>query len=383
MLRLPVTLAFRLIDNTLDVLSKRIRKSRGAPRRAQIVPHRSYGTRDRLIVQGRVLSNRPIRPSAEDSAILNFWHMLQRWLTHELAGVTVRARHGHSQAEGQTDLEGYFRIEMPAGAEPTDARGWHEVELDLPGFPTPSGQAAIAKVLVPTEQAEFGVISDIDDTVIYSAATNILRMARTVLLGTAFSRLPFKGVAAFYRGLAKGRAAEEVNPIFYVSSSPWNLYDVLRDLFEVRSVPAGPLMLQDFGLAPGKFITESHRVHKLRAIRGILDTYPHLKFILVGDSGQKDPEIYRETVDLFPQRILAVYIRDVCRQPERDEAIHALAEQIRPLACDLVLADETDKVAEHAVAKGWISAEVLAAIQREIAGEPEPKTVETLLHQQT
>jgi phosphatidate phosphatase APP1 len=272
---------------------------------------------------------------------------------------------------------------MPAGGPPSDPRGWQEVELDLPDFPSPTGQPAIAKVLVPTEQAEFGVISDIDDTVIFTAATNVFRMARTVLLGTAFSRLPFKGVAAFYRGLAQGRAEEPVNPIFYVSSSPWNLYDVLRDLFEIRSIPAGPLMLQDFGIAPGKFITESHRAHKLRAIRGIMETYPHLKFILVGDSGQKDPEIYRETVDLFPERVLAVYIRDVSRKPERDEAIRALSEQMRPLACDLVLGEETIDVAKHALANGWITADVLAAIEGETRGERPPEKMETLLHQQT
>jgi phosphatidate phosphatase APP1 len=258
-------------------------------------------------VQGRVINNRPIRPSAEDSKVLNFWHMVQRWLTHELADVKVRARDPGGTYETRTDAEGFFRIEMPAGGPPSDPRGWHEVELDLPDFPTPSGRPAIAKVLVPTERAQFGVISDIDDTVIFTAATNILRMARTVLLGTAFSRLPFKGVAAFYRGLAQGTASEAVNPVFYVSSSPWNLYDVLRDLFDIRSIPSGPLMLQDFGIEPGKFITASHREHKLAAIRGIMETYPHLKFILVGDSGQKDPEIYRETVDLFPERVLAVY----------------------------------------------------------------------------
>ena len=383
MMRALVTFLFSLIDSVLDRVSRALRSSRGKPRRAQIVPHRSYGTRQKLVVIGRVINNRPIRPSAEDSAILNFWHMLQRWLTHELPDVKVRARDGGGVYETRSDAEGFFRMEIPAGSPPVDERGWHEVELDLPDFPTPTGKPAIAKVLVPSDEAEFGIISDIDDTVIFTAATNILRMAKTVLLGTAFSRLPFKGVAAFYRGLGEGGTGRPVNPIFYVSSSPWNLYDVLRDLFELRSIPSGPLMLQDFGIEPGKFITESHRVHKLRAIRGILDTYPHLQFILVGDSGQKDPEIYRETVDLFPERILAVYIRDVSRKAERDEAIRALAEQMRPLTCDLVLAEETDEVARHALSHGWIAAKVLTEIEQETAGEKKAQPIETILHQQT
>jgi phosphatidate phosphatase APP1 len=309
--------------------------------------------------------------------------MLQRWLTHELPDVRVRARDAGGVYETRSDAEGFFRIEMLAGSPPVDERGWHEVELDLPDFPTPDGKPAVAKVLVPAEEAQFGVISDIDDTVIFTAATNIFRMAKTVLLGTAFSRLPFKGVAAFYRGLGEGTAGKPVNPVFYVSSSPWNLYDVLRDLFEIRSIPSGPLMLQDFGIEPGKFITESHRVHKLRAIRGILETYPHLKFILVGDSGQKDPEIYRETVDLFPERILAVYIRDVSRKAARDEAIRVLADQMRGLPCELVLAEETYEVAQHALSKGWIDAKVLREIEQETEGEKKAQPIEKILQQQT
>lgn len=369
------------LDRAIDQTSHGWRKLRGPLKHAQIVPYRSYGTRDTLVVRGRILTNRPIRPSETDSAWRNAVHMLERWVSREVPETEVRARWNGREFLATTDEEGYFRLEIPTqGMLPTD-RPWHEVAVELPAFP--EAAPAIAKVLVPMPEAQFGIISDIDDTITFSSATNYLRMAKIVFLGTAYSRLPFKGVAAFYRGLEKGTAGRPVNPFFYVSSSPWNLYDVLRDLFEYRSIPAGPLLLQDYGVDLTKFIHESHHDHKLRSIRDVFDKYPHLRFLLIGDSGQADPEIYREIVRLYPDRVLAVYIRDVTHPPERDEAVRKLAEEIEPANCHLLLAEETYAVAQDALANGWIKQEVLGEIESEKATEPAAKPLEKALHQQT
>ena len=102
-------------------------------------------------------------------------------------------------------------------------------------------------MLVPAPQAQFGVISDIDDTVVHSNVTSKLRMILTVALSNARTRKPFKGVAAFYRALHAG-----VNPVFYVSKSPWNLYAPLVEYLEVQGLPLGPLLLRDFGFRTEK-----------------------------------------------------------------------------------------------------------------------------------
>lgn len=369
------------LDEAIDQTTKGWRKIRGPLKHAQVVPYRSYGTNQSLIVRGRVLTNRPLRPSETDSAWRNAAHMLQRWASREVPEAEVRARWEGREFRTITDEEGYFRLEIPTDGKLPRDREWHDVIVDLPAFP--GSEPAIAKVLVPLEEAQFGVISDIDDTITFSSATNYLRMAKIVFLGTAYSRLPFKGVAAFYRGLEKGTAPAPVNPFFYVSSSPWNLYDVLRDLFEYRSIPAGPLLLQDYGIDSLKFIHESHQEHKLRSIRDIFDRYPHLKFLLIGDSGQVDPEIYREVVRLYPDRVLAVYIRDVSHPPERDAAVRKLAAEIEPANCHLILAEETEAVAEDALKHGWIVSGVLDEIRAEKETEPEPHVLEKVLDQQT
>ena len=118
-------------------------------------------------------------------------------------------------------------------------------------------------------------------------------------------------MAAFYQALQLGDTGKVFNPIFYVSSSPWNLYDLLTDFMDVHAIPTGPLFLQDFGLDRDKFISADHDEHKITHIERLLDLYPKLPFILIGDSGQADPEIYSTILEKYPTRILAIYIRDI------------------------------------------------------------------------
>jgi phosphatidate phosphatase APP1 len=217
-------------------------------------------------------------------------------------------------------------------------------------------------VLLPPATAAFGVISDMDDTVLQSRVTNFLRAARLLLLENARTRLPFPGVAAFYRALVAGTGGGAGNPIFYVSSSPWNIYDVIADFLEAQEIPAGPLLLRDWDL---RGMGGRHHRHKSQHIAEILETYPGLPFVLVGDSGQEDPEIYSAIVREHPGRILAIYIRDVSKDPVRIAAIGALADQVREGGTPLVLADDTLAAARHAAEHGWIREDALGEVGEE------------------
>ena len=124
----------------------------------------------------------------------------------------------------------------------------------------------------------------------------------------------------------------------------------------------GPLLLRDWDL--GK-LNERHARHKGVVIREIFDTYPELPFLLVGDSGQEDPEIYADLVRDHPGRVHAVYIRNVSANPERSERIRALAHEVAEAGSTLVLADDTVAVARHAAMHGWIASDALD----EIGGE--------------
>ncbi|HYH44113.1 MAG TPA: App1 family protein, partial [Thermoanaerobaculia bacterium] len=205
-----------------------------------------------------------------------------------------------------------------------------------------------------------------DDTVVESNVTDRLAAARTVLLGNARTRLPFEGVAAFYQALHGGASGQAGNPLFYVSSSPWNLYDLLAEFLDLHKIPRGPLLLRDLGIDRAKLLSSDHHAHKLAQIRPLLALYPHLTFVLLGDSGQHDPEIYREVVRENPGRIRAVYIRRAGERPGRDEEVEAIARDLEAAGVPLLLLRDTAPAAAHAASLVLVRPAEVPAVQKDV-----------------
>ncbi len=331
----------------------------------RVVGYRGYATTERALVLGRVLEHTRIASAeASQARWRNVLAMLQRIDADPLPFAKVQARVGDCETHLVADDEGFLRRWVDIDQR-LRAGEWHTVHLAVVAGPeTPVATAAHVPggVLVPSSRAKLGVISDMDDTVLQSEITSFVRAARLMLLENARTRLPFPGVAAFYRALARGADGAGANPIFYVSSSPWNLHDVIADFLEAQQIPIGPMLLRDWDIGRDMLRT---REYKLRQIREILSTYPALPFILVGDSGQEDPEIYGTLVTEFPGRILAIYIRNVSQHPERFESIRRLSERVGAAGSTLLLADDTLAAARHAAAHGWISEDSLSDIGSE------------------
>ena len=224
---------------------------------------------------------------------------------------------------------------------------------------------ATGRALLPLEPPDVLVVSDIDDTVLQSKVTNLLRAVQTIAFGNARTRLPFPGVTAFYQALRRGATGHGRNPLFYVSSSPWNLYDVIKQFLAIQEIPSGPIMLRDLDLGLDTLSSRHHHAHKREMIRRVLSCFPSVPVVLIGDSGQQDPEIYRDVVQEHGARIKAVYIRNVTMSDERSRAIQLLAEEIVKAGSSLLLADDTLAAARHAAEHGLISPDALASIGQE------------------
>lgn len=301
-----------------------------------------WGTPNDIELTGRVLLPRDMRPARKgDPRWRNFRNILRRLSSREVGGVRVTGVLDGISASATSDLDGYFTLNFrPSAPLPS---GWHEASLSIEG----REGASRARVQV-VEKAKFGIISDLDDTVIQSDVTSIPRMLSTVLMGNARTRTPFPGVGALYRALT--RDDRERNPIFYVSSSPWNFFDLLWQFLDYRRIPLGPLFLRNWGAD----LLKGHGGYKHGVIDKIFRKFPQLNFVLVGDSGEKDPEIYTEIVRQYPGRILAVYIRDVT-EAFRDESLAKLREEMRKAGVDLVIASDSLNAASHAMALGLIT----------------------------
>lgn len=324
-------------------------------RSIMIMPYKGFGNENEIYFVARVIRDRKIGPSdALDRRWRNFNKMYKRFMTWEIPHVRVKATFYENEVIALSDEEGYAEFRIPVPASCTFTNQWEEVHLELLDKVIPKqGQVtALNKIFMPSEHLEYGIISDIDDTIVPTGATRLWEMIKTTFLGNAYSRIPFPGVSAFYKAMEKGRDEIESNPLFYVSSSPWNLYDFLMEFLEVHHIPKGPLMLRDIGLSREQLIAGSHFDHKLSQVEKIFEFYGEIPFILIGDSGQHDPEIYLQVIKDYPGRVKMIYIRDV--QVFRHTAMKEIQVEMQNLGVEMLLVTDTMDAARHALAKGWI-----------------------------
>jgi phosphatidate phosphatase APP1 len=140
------------------------------------------------------------------------------------------------------------------------------------------------------------------------------------------------------------------------------LYDLLIDFFRIQGIPKGPILLRDLGLDMELLSSSSHHTHKLAMIRKVLDVNPQLPFVLVGDSGQQDPEIYAQVVRENPDRIKAIYIRDVTPET-RDASVRELIQTTQAYNVPMLLVEDTVAAAEHAASLGLIDPDTIPEIR--------------------
>ena len=286
----------------------------GAP---LLEPYMGFAGPDRLILRGRVLTAlRRTEPDPAHSQFTNLRQMASLFFTSEVAKIEVRVP--GTDVTAISDEEGYLLFPVPReGRGP----GWAEIPVGIAGDPSTT---RAFPALIPREDARFGVISDIDDTMIETGAYSLARNLWTTFTGSTLTRTVFPDAIALMARLHEGGR----NPVFYVSSSPWNLHHFLETIFARAGLVRGPVFLRDLGISEEKFVGPGHGAHKSGAIDRILAANPGLPFVLIGDTGQHDAQIYRQAAARHPGRILGVVLREPGRGADAADMaeIEALAD---------------------------------------------------------
>jgi phosphatidate phosphatase APP1 len=355
-------------DDLADWLLERLRAALGHDDDATIVPYLGYAGSGRASLSGRVLRRPPLVSSAAtDSKWRNLKSVYTSFATREVPHARVRARFAGAWVEAAADKEGYFHVRVRSEALPA-APVWQSATFELlePAPANPSNAEVTTSVLRPPASARYGVISDIDDTIVATNVTSKAKMALTVLFSNAHTRMPFAGLPAFYRALRDGIGGNEGNPFFYVSNGPWNFYPLLMEFLCLNEIPVGPLFLRDFG-DELLFSPMPEGSHKLACIERLLDTYPDLPFVLIGDSGERDPEIYSAVVERHSERIRVIYIRSIDRSQARMSALEKLTRQVSATRTQFVLVPDSEFAAVHAASENLIRADAIAAIRLDAA----------------
>ncbi|MCW9037159.1 MULTISPECIES: phosphatase domain-containing protein [Altibacter] len=324
----------------------------------QIIVFQSYGTSSHLYVRGRALEDENIDLSKKGFFSL-LKNSIKRFETDEVAHTKLRIKLPDDRVfYTTTDAKGYFKFsESIQGLTALcNEEHWLLIELafenDHPGWVIKNNNRFPGEVLIPNSNIGFGVVSDIDDTIIHTGVASFLKLKLVfnTFFRNAESRSPLEGASQFYHLLHRGKDGASANPMFYASHSPWNLYRYLELFLKANNFPKGPVLLRNL---PSPFARKdlSEKPQKQREILDILATYPAMKFILVGDSGEHDADIYIEIAKKFPDRILAIYLRSV-KHKKKVLRVKSLFSDYKTTPA-LLLEDSTQAI-EHARSHGFI-----------------------------
>jgi phosphatidate phosphatase APP1 len=292
--------AARIEDAFHDFRAKRARK-RGYL--STVVPYTGYGSPTWVRVLGRVvLAKEPKPGSRADRKNRKRVESIRGWRSFTSVPVndeTVTIEVNGTTNEVRPDRGGVIDTVLPVKLTP----GWHTVRMR-----TADGiGVAEAPVFIVDPATRFGVISDIDDTVMVTALPRPLLAAWNTFVLNEHARVPTPGMAVLLERLA---AAQPGTPVIYLSTGAWNVAPTITRFLSRNLFPAGPLLLTDWGPTHDRWF-RSGREHKELNLARLAGEFPNLRWLLVGDDGQHDETIYKEFATLHPENVAAVAIRQL------------------------------------------------------------------------
>ncbi len=276
--------------------------------------YRGYTNGDELIVMGHVF--KPTNRKDYDfqkKNLTNAKAVIKLFTIKTQANAEVFLNYNGTQIRTRTLDDGYFKFTIPLNNQVPF--GWNTYRVSI--FHNNEELVFEGSYVHPTE-GEWGFISDIDDTFLVSHSSSFFRKLYILLFRNLNTRKVFEDVVPHYEALSRaGRdGSDERNVFFYVSSSEWNLYQFIKQFAVLHEMPKAVLLLKSIKTRISDFVFSGRgdHNHKFVKIRHVLEMYPKLKFVLLGDDSQQDPYLYQNLCKIFPVTVKAVYIRQTGAQ---------------------------------------------------------------------
>ncbi|GAA3770619.1 App1 family protein [Microbacterium kribbense] len=253
-----------------------------------------YGGEDWVRVLGRVLITPPARDRGDgEYARLRGWRSFVA-VPIGFAQVTVRI---DGQAHDVVaDRGGVVDTVLPARLVP----GWHRVTMSVE-----DGEPVETRVFIVGADVAFGVVCDVDDTVMVTALPRPLLAAWNSFVADERARQPVPGMSVLLERLVRENTGA---PVVYLSTGAWNVGPTLLRFLGRHLFPAGALLLTDWGPTHDRWF-RSGIDHKQSNLTRLAAEFPHVRWLLVGDDGQHDDAIYTAFTGAHPQNVAAVAIR--------------------------------------------------------------------------
>jgi len=266
--------------------------------------HTCYGNRHQLIVEGRLLEQRTLKEEdLNDGFWRNGWRKLKQLVNNEIKNSPIVLRVAKEQFERHSDDEGYFEFHIEVK---TNLEDQETIALEL----TERNSSQSCQLTLLSPSLKVGIISDFDDTLVVSNVTNKIMLIYNLLFENYKQRNEVKGMVEKIKTILAQNPSTRSVPFFVITGSPKQLYKSINRFLDHHDFPPRTLITKKIHgkNADSLFHQEAY---KYQEIEQIILLYPHIRWVLFGDSGEKDREIYTAIAKQYPEHIEAIYIRDV------------------------------------------------------------------------
>lgn len=314
--------------------------------------YHGYGHSHNLVVYGHVFKYKAkTNQRFSNNLWVNIVHLLRLFIVKPFAFVKVRLVFEGQIVETHATFDGFFRLEWVANQYVP--AGWHSLEVKAIGDKDEILAIGCGHIYVP-HLNQYAFISDIDDTIMVSHSATLGRRLRELFIKNPHTRKTFPSAQQHYQLLAYAHTnLQQPNPFFYVSSSEWNLYDYLVEIFRFNGLPEGAFLLNHLKRWRDLFTTgKTGHEGKLLRIMRIVDVFPNQKFVFFGDNSQFDPFIYKTIAEKYADNMVAVYIRNV--RKSRKAATEETLQQIALKGVHFCLFSHSDEAIAHSKKIGLI-----------------------------
>ena len=279
--------------------------------RLEIRLFRTYGSPQEIKIRARTIEYESTPPHPNDSS----WRVIMRnllGLSHdEEDDVKVRFSLNGKAVYAVSDDEGMIRLNTRdfGPLQP----GQYPLTAEVAGGQEYSAEAVTIPLYIHDAQTpSLGIISDIDDTVKHMNVRNKWAAAKKLFLQSPFEAQEIPGTPLLYQILEERIDGQtDDGDIFYLSGSPLNFAPQIYAYLDHKRFPKGSVTLKKWGFGSGSDNPLVQSDYKLRNIREIFQAYPQRQFLLFGDSGEADAEIYKKIAAEFPGRVKGIFINNV------------------------------------------------------------------------
>jgi phosphatidate phosphatase APP1 len=281
----------------------RARRARRRGYLPTVLPYPGYGTTSWVRVLGRVVLAKEPRPgSRAERKYRRREESVRGW--RSFASVHISNIDVFVEIDGvshtvRPDRGGVIDERIPVELDP----GWHTVTMR----PADSRGVSEAPLYVVGPDVRFGIVSDVDDTVMVTALPRPFLAFWNTFVLDEHARVPTPGMSVMLERIA---AAHPGGPMIYLSTGAWNVAPTLSRFLSRNLFPPGALLLTDWGPTHDRWF-RSGAEHKREELARLAEEFPQLKWLLVGDDGQHDEEIYGDFAKANPDKVTAVAIRQL------------------------------------------------------------------------